>query len=122
MQDMTSRLIEIDTLMVDLQRVMDAPDYKFVEMLDQAVVASDQLSSKLTDFLKILGDFGRMGFEENELMDISKTGQILQNISDLDAKDSVDTLTSAMLNFNIAAEDSITIADKLNEVDNNFAI
>jgi TP901 family phage tail tape measure protein len=122
MQDMTARLVEIDTLMVDLQRVMDAPDYKFVEMLDQAVVASDQLSSKLTDFLKILGDFGRMGFDENQLMDISKTGQILQNISDLDAKDSVDTLTSAMLNFNIAAEDSITIADKLNEIDNNFAV
>jgi TP901 family phage tail tape measure protein len=27
-----------------------------------------------------------------------------------------------MLNFNISAQDSITIADKLNEVDNNFAI
>lgn len=27
-----------------------------------------------------------------------------------------------MLNFNIAAEDSIKIADSLNEVDNNFAI
>jgi TP901 family phage tail tape measure protein len=122
LQDMSTRLIEIDTLMVDLQRVMDAPDYKFVDMLDQAVNASDELSSKLTDVLAIMGDFARMGFEENELMDISKTAQVLQNISDLDAKGSVDTLTSAMLNFNIAAEDSISIADKLNEVDNNFAV
>jgi Phage-related minor tail protein len=122
MQDMTARLVEIDTLMVDIQRVMDAPDYKFVDMLDQAVISSDQLSSKLTDFLKIMGDFGRMGFEEDQLMDISKTATVLQNISDLDAKDSVDTLTSAMLNFNIAAEDSVMIADKLNEIDNNFAV
>src|SRR5690606_28583489 len=43
-------------------------------------------------------------------------------ISDLDAQAAVDTLTSAMLNFNIAAEDSVRITDALNEVDNNFAI
>jgi Phage-related minor tail protein len=122
MQEMTSRIIEIDSLMVNLQRVMDAPSYKFVEILNEAVDASDQLASKLTDFLSITGDFARMGFKENELLDISKTGQVLQNISDLDAKGAVDTLTSAMLNFNIAAKDSLTISDKLNEVDNNFAI
>lgn len=116
------RLIEIDTQMVGLQRVMDMPDFKFTELLNEAVDASDQLASKLTDVLSIMNDFGRMGFNETELVDMTKTAQMLQNISDLDATQSVDTLTSAMLNFNIAAEDSVIIADKLNEVDNNFAI
>ena len=69
-----------------------------------------------------MNEFGRMGFEETELLDITKTAQMLQNISDLDADGAVNTLTSAMLNFNIAGEDSIQIADKLNEVDSNFAI
>jgi len=54
------------------------------------VDASDRLSSKLTDMLSIMGDFGRMGFQENELIDIASTAQLLQNISDLDAKSSVD--------------------------------
>jgi TP901 family phage tail tape measure protein len=119
---MTQRLIEIDTLMTDIRRVMNMPDFKFTQLLEEAVGTSDELSSKLNDVLKIMGDFGRMGFGENQLVDITKTAQVLQNISDLDASSSVDTLTSAMLNFNIAAEDSITIADKLNEVDNNYAI
>lgn len=122
MEDMISRLVEIDTLMTDINRVMDVPDFKLTELLGEAVNASDELSSKLTDMLKTIGDFGRMGFQENELIDISKTAQVLQNISDLDAKSAVDTLTSAMLNYNIAASDSIKIADQLNEVDNNFAI
>src|SRR5690606_23333526 len=122
LQDMTSRLIEIDTLMVNIQRVMDMPDFKFTQLLEDAVQVSDELSSKLTDVLSIMGDFGRMGFKENELIDISSTAQVLQNISDLDASGAVDTLTSAMLNFNIAAKDSIVIADQLNEIDNNFAI
>lgn len=119
---MTSRLIEIDTLLTDINRVMDVPDFVLTGMLEDATRASDELSSKLVDMLKTMGDFGRMGFENNELLDISKTAQVLQNISDLDAKSSVDTLTSAMLNFNIAAKDSIQIADQLNEIDNNFAV
>ena len=122
MQDMTDRLIEIDTLMVGLKRVMDMPDYKFTDLLNEAVATSDELSSKLTDVLSIMNEFGRMGFEESELVDITKSAQMLQNISDLDATESVNTLTSAMLNFNIAATDSVKITDQLNEVDNNFAI
>jgi len=87
---MTDRLITIDNLMVDIKRVMDVPDFKFTQMLEDAVDASDRLSSKLTDMLSIMGDFGRMGFQENELIDIASTAQLLQNISDLDAKSSVD--------------------------------
>lgn len=122
LQDMSQRLIEIDTLITDINRVMDVPDFKLTDMLNEAIVASDELSGKLTDMLKIMGDFGRMGFEEGQLLDMSKTATVMQNISDLDAKSSVDTLTSAMLNFNISAKDSIQIVDQLNEVDNNFAI
>jgi TP901 family phage tail tape measure protein len=122
LEDMASRLIEIDTLMTEIRRVMDMPDFKFTQLLQEAVDTSDELSTKLKDTLSIMGDFGRMGFDSNQLVDITKTAQVLQNISDLDATSSVDTLTSAMLNFNIAADQSITIADKLNEVDNNFAI
>lgn len=122
MQDMTTRLIEIDTLMVNLKRVMDAPDYRFPQILEESVALSDDLSSKLTDVLSVMGEFARLGFDGDILGNLAESAQMLQNISDLDAKGSVDTLTAAMNNFNISAEDSIDIVDKLNEVDNNFAI
>jgi hypothetical protein len=48
LQDMAQRLIQIDSLMTEIKRVMDAPDYKFVDMLQSAVDTSDQLSSKST--------------------------------------------------------------------------
>ena len=54
------------------------------------------------------GDFGRMGFDESELSTLTKTAQVLQNVSDLTPDDTVNTLTAAMLNFNIAANDSIS--------------
>ncbi|WP_269154358.1 phage tail tape measure protein [Bacillus sonorensis] len=122
LRSMVDQVIQIDTIMTEIRRVMDEPDYKFNEMLQEAVETGDQLSNKITDILQMTSSFGRMGFDESELGNITKTAEVLQNVSDLSVDETVNTLTSAMLNFNVAAEDSISIADKLNEVDNNYAI
>ncbi|MEC1270927.1 phage tail tape measure protein [Bacillus vallismortis] len=122
LKSMVDQVIQIDTLMTDIRRVMDLPDYKFNELLQSSIDLGDQLSNKISDILEITGSFGRMGYSETELGDVTKTAQVLQNISDLNPTDTVNTLTAAMLNFNVAAGDSISIADKLNEVDNNYAV
>src|SRR5690606_21121591 len=73
--------------------------------------------------LHLMGEFARIGdYTQDELVDMASTAQVLTNISDLDAQGSFDALVSAMMNYNIEAERSIEIADKLNEVDNQFAI
>nr|WP_265463712.1 phage tail tape measure protein [Bacillus velezensis] len=119
---MVSQAVEIDTLMTNIRRVMNEPDYKYNELLEESINLGDTLSNKITDILQMTGDFGRMGFDESELSTLTKTAQVLQNVSDLTPDDTVNTLTAAMLNFNIAANDSISVADKLNEVDNNYAV
>ncbi|PAD85018.1 phage tail tape measure protein [Niallia circulans] len=121
-KDMTNQVVELDTKMTNLRRVMDLPDYKFNDLMKESIALGDQLSNKIGDILDMYGGFGRMGYDENQLTAVSRTAQILQNVSDLTPDDTVNTLTAAMLNFNIAAEDSAQIADKLNEVDNNYAV
>lgn len=111
LKNITQQAIEIDTLMTNIRRVMDLPEYKFNELLQTSVNLSNELSNKVSDVLEITGSFGKMGFQADELGDITKTAQVLQNISDLSAEDTVNTLTAAMLNFNVAAKDSIQIAD-----------
>ncbi|MCV4328560.1 phage tail tape measure protein, partial [Bacillus velezensis] len=122
LKEMVSQAVEIDTLMTNIRRVMNEPDYKYNELLQESIDLGDTLSNKITDILQMTGDFGRMGFDESELSTLTKTAQVLQNVSDLTPDDTVNTLTAAMLNFNIAANDTISIADKLNEVDNNYAV
>ncbi|MCY9452770.1 phage tail tape measure protein [Bacillus haynesii] len=111
LQSMVDQVIQIDTLMTEIRRVMDEPDYKFNDMLQEAVEMGDQLSNKISDILQMTSSFGRMGFDETELGSITKTAEVLQNVSNLSVDETVNTLTSAMLNFNVAAEDSISIAD-----------
>ncbi|MEC3664064.1 phage tail tape measure protein [Bacillus subtilis] len=122
LKSMVDQVVQIDTLMTNIRRVMDEPDYKFNDLLQTSIDLGDTLSNKISDILQMTGDFGRMGFDESELSTLTKTAQVLQNVSDLTPTDTVNTLTAAMLNFNIAADDSISIADKLNEVDNNYAV
>lgn len=121
-QDMTTRVIELDTAMTELRRVMDAPNYQFNEMLDQSIVKVTELGGLLKDYLVLVNEFARMGYDNIESLDMSNTAQVLTNISDLEAKESVDSLVAAMTAFNIEAENSISIADKLNEVDNQYSV
>ncbi|HLG28291.1 MAG TPA: phage tail tape measure protein, partial [Paenisporosarcina sp.] len=120
--DLTRKVIELDTAMVNLQRVMDLPEHKFNEMLEQSIDNVENLSGKLGDYLNLVAEFGRMGYSDIDTLDMSNTAQMLTNISDLTADESVSSLVAAMTAFNITAEESVNIADKLNEVDNQYSI
>ncbi|KYC83465.1 phage tail tape measure protein [Bacillus licheniformis] len=120
LQDLTSQVISLDTQMTGLRRVMDLPDYKFNELLQKSIDLSDELANKTSDVLTIMNEFGRMGYKDDELLDLTKTAQMMENISELQPEDTVKALTAAMVNFGIQSKDSLKIADALNEVDNNF--
>lgn len=122
MRDMTERVVELDSALISLQRVADAPLYQFEQTIEKSLVNVRELSGVTTEYLEILNEFARMDNTLSEAMDLANTAQIFTNISDLNAKESVDALTAATLAFNIAKEDSIRIADTLNEVDNNYSI
>lgn len=116
-QDLITKVIELDTAMVELQRVMDAPNYVFSDMLEQSIQNIDALSGKMSDYMALVNEFARMDFATtNEVLDMANTAQTLTNISDLNAEQSVDSLMAAITAYNIEAEKSIDIADKLNEV------
>lgn len=121
-QDLTSRVIELDTALISLQRVSDAPMYQFDQTIEQSLTNVRELSGVATEYLEILNEFARMDNTLDEATELANTAQIFSNISDLNAKESVNALTAATLAFNIAKEDSIQIADKLNEVDNNYSV
>ena len=116
-RDLTEKVIELDTALTNMRRVMDLPEHKFNEILEQSIDNVTALSGKLGDYLELVSEFGRMGFSDVESIDLSNTAQTLTSISDLKASESVSSLVAAMIAFNIEAEDSIRIADALNEVD-----
>lgn len=121
-QDLTSRVIELDSALISLQRVSDAPMYQFNEAIEYSLKSVRELSGVTSEYLVTLNEFARMDNTLAEATALADTATIFSNISDLNAQESVNTLTAATLAFNIAKEDSIRIADAMNEVDNNYSI
>jgi TP901 family phage tail tape measure protein len=121
LEQMVSTIIEVDTQMTELKRVMDE-DTDFNYMLEESVNLSKELGNNLTDVNKAMIGFARQGFEAQEALEMTNTAIVASNVSELTADEAMENLTAIMVQFNITAEDSIRIIDSLNEVDNNFAI
>jgi predicted nucleic acid-binding Zn-ribbon protein len=114
--DITEKVIELDTALTDLRRVSDGFEFEFAEVVSRGAEQVTDLSGRLNDYLNLVTEFARTGKTIDESFDLANTTQTLLNISDLNAEESVNALTAAMIAFNITAEDSVRIADKLNEV------
>jgi TP901 family phage tail tape measure protein len=122
-QNMMRQIIEIDKLMVDINRVA-SDSLNMDALFEGAVGLSKELGNNLQDILKSLGEYARTfgDFNERQLLAITKTATMMSNVSDLSAQEATESLVGTMNAFNIEAEESIRIVDALNEVDNNYAI
>lgn len=121
-QDLTEKVIELDSALVQLRRVMDVDDYKFDTLIQQMIQNVDELASKTSDYMKLVGDFARTGLDDVESQEMANVATILQNISELTPDETINALTAAMTAYAKDGATALDIANKLNEVDNNYAI
>ncbi|MBM7598081.1 ABC-type multidrug transport system fused ATPase/permease subunit [Virgibacillus halotolerans] len=112
----------LDERMVELRRVMDATPQTYNKLITESIDLSQELGNRVADVSQAMTDFSRQGYEPDMLMDLTKTATILSNISDLSPSDGMDTITAGLKAFDIEAKDSMSLIDRLNEVDNNYAI
>ena len=113
----TSELLEINSAMIELQRVA-GDDINVDSMLSASVVQAKELGSNLHDILASLGDATRTfgDFNEQALLAINSTAVIMDNVSDLSLEESMNSLIGTMNAFGVSAEDSMNIVDSFNEV------
>jgi TP901 family phage tail tape measure protein len=121
LQSASAIIVEIDGQMTELKKVMDE-ETNFDRMLQSSIENADKFAVAIQDINTAMAGFAKMGFSEKEVIDLSGTTAALQQISDLTAEDAMDTLASAMVQWNMTASESIKIADMLNEVDNRNSV
>ncbi|WP_405101406.1 phage tail tape measure protein [Oceanobacillus sp. FSL H7-0719] len=122
LQSAIEQVVILDTQMTDLRRVMDAAPHTYNNLLQESISLSSELGNRVQDVNSALVEFARQGYDPSTLLNLTETATIASNISELETTEAMSSLTASMSAFNIEASDSISIIDKLNEVDNNFAI
>jgi hypothetical protein len=109
-------IMQVDTQMTNLKRVMDA-DTNFDEVLAGNIEMAKELGKTVTDINYAMENFAKSGnYTEEQLAALTKTSTIASNVSDLTSQEMSETLITAMSVFNVEAEKSMMIIDKLNEV------
>lgn len=121
MRNMIDTIVEVDGQLTQMKRVMDEST-DFNGLMASSIDMANEFGRSIQDVNENLIGFARMGFNEEDTVALAGVATLFQNISDLTPTEAIDSMTAAMINFNISASDAMDIADKINEVDNNFAV
>lgn len=110
--------IDVDTAMTELKKVTDATDTEYAQFMDGASVRAQKLGATLKDVVSATADYARLGYDIPDATKLADSAILYLNVGDdVESMDqATKSLISTMQGFGIAADDSMTIVDKFNEV------
>lgn len=121
LQQIPQAIISINTRLVEMSKVMSS-DTDFGTLMKETAQTANDFGRTITEAQDSLVEFGKQGYEAAQSIEMANTALLGANVTGLKAGEMAGYLTATMAQFNIAAEDSVSIVNKINEVDNNFAV
>lgn len=115
--------LQVDTAMTELKKVTDLTASGYNDFLEGAQERAKKLGATLTEVINATADYARLGYSVPQATLLADSALIYQNVGDdvENIDDATSALISTMQGFGIAAEDSMSIVDKFNNVSNNYA-
>ena len=123
LRDIIQNAIAVDTAMTELKKVTSETDTVYTQFLEGAEQRAQRLGATLSEVVNATADYARLGYNINQATTLADSALIYSNVGDdvQGIDDATGALISTMQGFNIAAEDSMSIVDKFNNVSNNYA-
>lgn len=117
-RETVTQIFEVNKAMTEIRKVA-SDGINADTLLRGTIKQSIDLGSDLNNMLDSLAEVARTydDLNESQLMAVNSTATIMANVSDLEVPEAMESLIGTMNAFKIEAEESITVVDKLNEVD-----
>lgn len=123
LRDMVNEVTAVDTAMTELRKVTEATDAEFEAFTRSAGQTGRTLGASVSDVINATSTFSRAGYNLPDAEELGRIATLYKNVGDgIDIDSASQSLISVMKAFNIEAEDSIRIIDKINSVSNQAAI
>lgn len=123
LRDMVNEVTAVDTAMTELRKVAEATNAEFEAFAKSAGQTGRELGASISDVINATSTFSRAGFNLPDAEELGKIATLYKNVGDGITIDSAsESIISVMKAFNIEAENSIGIIDRINEVSNRAAI
>ena len=123
-RDMVNAVKELDAALVEFNKVADLSSAELEKFVDRAFEAGKALGRTGTEVVQATAIFKQAGYSVEEALNLANSALIMKNVSENIESTSAaaSDLISIMKGFNIAAKDSISIVDMINNVSNNLPV
>ena len=114
---------KLDNEMVELAKVSNASDATLSGVFSDAADMAQELGVSIDNVLTSITDWNRLGYNIADSETLAKTTELFEVVGDsMTQQSSQEGLTSIMKGWNMTADQSMSILDKLNEVANNYSV
>lgn len=129
--DMVQNVFELDSALTEFRKVSNLTGKELEKYTDQAYKAGRETARTGTEMVEAATQFRKMGYSDQQSMQLAKTATMFQNIADaeISAGDAALFINSQLKGFSkefsafsSKGEASMHVIDSVNEVANNFAV
>lgn len=118
-----STVIDMDTALGNLNKVVNLSSSQLLEMRDSAVEMGKELGRSSIEVANAQAEFGRLYKTQDEINSMTKVSIMGANVMDGQTPDQVaKSLTTIITSMKLEAKDSMTILDSMNEIQNNYRV
>lgn len=121
-RDVVEEVKNIDSAMVGLKKVTNETNASYENFLTNAAQKAKNLGASISDVINMTAEWAKAGYNLEDSSRLAEVSTIFTNVGDVDASTAVKDIVTALKAYNIEAKNAISVVDKLNEVDNNFAV
>lgn len=113
---------DIEYEMMEISRIMGISDEQAKRFQETLFGLSQQYGRSFDDVAEVSLRFAQAGYEENDVIDMTKASLLALNTAELDVENSTGNLISILQQWKLQSSDLIGVIDKLNYTADNNAI
>lgn len=117
----SQEVYKIDEAMTRLDKITNVSSEKYSEFLLSAKTNAQELGLSLSSLINQTSQWADLGVGIDTASELAKISTIYSQVQDVSPTEAISNLFSIMKAFDIEAENSITIVDKLCKLNNEFS-
>lgn len=122
LKEIYTNVVSIDSAMTQLQIVTGASSAQMERFFSKATSQAKELGASISDVLKSIETFSRLGYTLDEASTLSKYSTILSNVAGVGLDEATTGLTSIVKGYGLNVNDAEHIADVLIKVGQEYAV
>lgn len=123
-KSMANEVYSLDSALTDYRKVSDLSGKSLDEYVAKLTESGQAVARTTSEMVEAATSFKQAGYTDEDSAKLAEYSSLMQNVADdyISAGDAANILIAQMKAFNISADDSIQIVDKINEISNSYAV